>query len=226
MPLCIMTCGWGERDRAMDEDDESREEVPEMTAQLALPDRQVWTIEDLVSLPDDGHRYEILDGSLLVSPAPPLRHQVAADRLRAVLLAAAPDDVEAVTATAVDISATSPALGPQAPVPDIVVAGPRVWDRPGLFVLPPDVLLLVEVESPRTSRDRTLKPALFARAGIPAFWRVELEGPGTPAVVVHELVGEVYREVVTVRAGESVVVDVPFPVELRPAELVGPRRRS
>jgi hypothetical protein len=37
---------------------------------LTLPDRQVWTLEDLVSLPDDGHRYEIVDGSLLMAPAP------------------------------------------------------------------------------------------------------------------------------------------------------------
>jgi hypothetical protein len=38
--------------------------------------------------------------------------------------------------------------------------------------------------------------------------------------------GGIYREVATVRAGESVPVDVPFPVELRPAELAGPRRRG
>jgi hypothetical protein len=55
---------------------------------------------------------------------------------------------------------------------------------------------------------------------------VELDGLGAPLVVVHALDDGVYREVVTVRAGESVAVDVPFEVELRPAELVGPRRRS
>jgi Uma2 family endonuclease len=204
--------------------DDSRKEVPDVTAQLSLPDRQVWTIDDLMSLPDDGHRYEIFDGSLLVSPAPPKQHQAAGDRLRDALQAAAPEGVEVITAAAVDISATSPKLGLQAPVPDIVVAGPGVWDDPGLYVLPPRILLLVEVESPRTSRDRVLKPALYAAAGIPAYWRVELDGPGTPAVVMHVLDGGVYRETGTVRAGESVVVDVPFPVELRPAELAGPRR--
>ena len=56
--------------------------------------------------------------------------------------------------------------------------------------------------------------------------RVELEGPGTPAVVVHVLDDGVYREVRTVRPGESVIVDVPFAVELRPADLAGPRRRG
>jgi Uma2 family endonuclease len=204
--------------------DDPRKEVPDLTAQLSLPDRQVWTIDDLLSLPDDGHRYEIFDGSLLVSPAPPKWHQIAGDRLADVLLAAAPDGTDVITATAVDISATSPKLGLQAPVPDIVVAGPGVWDDPGLYVLPPRVLLLVEVESPNTSRDRVLKPALYAAAGIPAYWRVELDGPGTPAVVMHVLDGGLYRETGTVRAGESAMVDVPFPVELRPAGLAGPRR--
>jgi hypothetical protein len=42
----------------------------------------------------------------------------------------------------------------------------------------------------------------------------------------HALDGGVYREVVTVRAGETVAVDVPYRVELRPAELVGPRRKG
>jgi Uma2 family endonuclease len=202
--------------------DDPRKEVPDVSAQLSLPDRQVWTIDDLLSMPDDGHRYEIFDGSLLLSPAPPKQHQAAADRLRDALQAAAPDGVEVITATAVDISATSPKLGIQAPVPDLVVAAPGVWDGPGLYVLPPRVLLLVEVESPRTSRDRVLKPALYAAAGIPAYWRVELDGPQVPAIVTYVLDGSVYREVRTVRAGESVVVDVPFPVELRPAGLAGP----
>jgi hypothetical protein len=67
---------------------------------------------------------------------------------------------------------------------------------------------------------------VLAEAGVPAYWRVELEGPQTPSVTVHELAGTAYREVRTVTAGSAGVVDVPFRVELRPAELAGPRRRS
>lgn len=196
-----------------------------MSAQLSLPDRQVWTIDDLLSLPD-GHRYEILDGSLLVSPTPPIGHQAAVGRLCGAFLAAAPDDVEVISAAAIDLGAASSQLVAQAPVPDVVVMGPGVRERPGLFVHPADVLLVAEVESAQTVRDRMFKPNLYAAAGIPAYWRVELDGSRAPAVVLHTLDGSVYREVRTVRAGESVVVDVPFPVEVRPAELAGPRRRG
>jgi hypothetical protein len=44
--------------------------------------------------------------------------------------------------------------------------------------------------------------------------------------VPDELLVLAYREVASVRAGESLAVDVPLPVELRPAELAGPRRRG
>ena len=66
------------------------------------------------------------------------------------------------------------------------------------------MLLAVEVVSPASRRmDRMIKPSVLAEAGVPAYWRVELEGAGTPSVVVYELAGAVYREVTTVRSGES-----------------------
>lgn len=194
---------------------------------VTLPDRQVWTLEDLVSLPDDGHRYEIVDGSLLMSPAPSKRHQGAAYRLANALRDAAPPGIEVAESVAVELGAeTAGALGVQVPVPDIVVTTDEAyWDgRHGL--LAGDLLLAVEVASPGSTRDRIWKPALYAGARVPAYWRVELDGPRTPAVVVYVLDAGTYREVRTVRAGESVVLDVPFAVELSPADLAGPRRRG
>jgi hypothetical protein len=67
---------------------------------------------------------------------------------------------------------------------------------------------------------------VLAEAGVPAYWRVELEGAGTPSVTVYELAAPAYREVRTVAAGSVAVVPTPFRVELRPAELAGPRRRA
>jgi hypothetical protein len=47
-----------------------------MTTMTVMPrDHAEWTVDDLDGLPDDGLRYELLDGILLVSPAPSKRHQ-------------------------------------------------------------------------------------------------------------------------------------------------------
>ena len=44
-----------------------------------------WTVADVHALPEDGKRYEVIDGELFVTPAPPLRHQDAAARLYLIL---------------------------------------------------------------------------------------------------------------------------------------------
>ncbi len=46
-----------------------------MTDVSLLPTRHDWTVDDLAGLPEDGLRYELVDGTLLVSPAPSKRHQ-------------------------------------------------------------------------------------------------------------------------------------------------------
>ncbi|WP_411280513.1 hypothetical protein [Gemmatimonas sp.] len=40
-----------------------------------MPARSRWTVTDLEQLPDDGIRYEILHGELLVTPLPSVGHQ-------------------------------------------------------------------------------------------------------------------------------------------------------
>jgi Uma2 family endonuclease len=205
----------------MTDENGSREEVPPMTAELVedvtlrMPVGRDWTFDDLLRLPRDGRRYEIVDGSLHVSPAPALKHQRVAHRLTDVLKDAAPADLQVIPAVGV-------VCGRHTPVPDVVV-GLKALPEGAMHFLPPQVRLVVEVMSPGSVfADRVFKPAMFAAAGIPAFWRVELDGPGTPLIIVHVLRGDVYREVVTVRAGESVTVDVPFRVELRPADWIEP----
>jgi Uma2 family endonuclease len=150
-----------------------------------------------------------------VSPAPGLVHQRVAYRLSNVLEDAAPEDLQVLPAVGV-------VCGRHVPIPDIVV-GARWPSRDSLNFWPADVRLVVEVMSPGSVfADRVSKPAQFASAGIPAFWRVELNGPDTPLVVVHALHGDVYREVSTVRAGESATVDAPYRVDLRPADWIEP----
>ena len=44
-----------------------------------------WTVDDVQALPDDGNRYEVIDGELFVTPAPRLRHQEAVFELAVML---------------------------------------------------------------------------------------------------------------------------------------------
>ena len=62
------------------------------TEVLGLPRGRALTREDLDAMPDDGHRYELLDGILVVSPAPRLVHQQVVLMLSRVLFDACPSE--------------------------------------------------------------------------------------------------------------------------------------
>jgi len=54
---------------------------------------------DLDAMPDDGRRYELVDGSLIVTPAPSVRHQIVVMRLVVLLDAACPSDLRVLSAS-------------------------------------------------------------------------------------------------------------------------------
>ncbi|MEU4239975.1 Uma2 family endonuclease [Actinoplanes sp. NPDC026619] len=168
----------------------------------------VWTEPDLHLFPQDGHRYEIVDGCLHASPPPPEPHETIVRALVTALRAAAPPGwwVCARLGIAMDSSNL---------VPDVTVLRPRssgaVWSDPA------DVALVVEVETAATRRyDRVLKPTLYAEAGIKAFWRVE---PGRDGPVLHTyaLGAARYRAENSIEGAEPVKLDAPYPVRLAPA---------
>ncbi|MEZ0166214.1 Uma2 family endonuclease [Kineococcus sp. LSe6-4] len=82
-----------------------------------------WVFEELLALPDDGYRCEILDGQLTVTPSPSVLHQDVIDDLRTVLLARVPEEWRLKTGVGVRM----PRLGPERfVVPDLLgVSGPR-----------------------------------------------------------------------------------------------------
>ncbi|MGH3321155.1 MAG: Uma2 family endonuclease [Streptosporangiaceae bacterium] len=187
------------------------------SALAAEPHGGPYTIGDLFMLPDDGKRHELIEGSILVSPPPAFAHQVAAGRLRALLAAAVPEDVEVVEAIGIRVSEN-------VLIPDVVVARAEVLYGGGKLLDPADTLAVVEIASPSNRyKDSLLKSAMYAEAGIEAFWRVE---PETPRVVVFNLTEDhEYAEVARAGAGETLEVARPFPVSFDPAELSGPVRR-
>jgi len=132
-----------------------------------------WTAEMVRALPDDGTRYEVIDGELLVTPSPRRPHQ------RAVLqIAKRLDDyVEAIEVGTVLVSPSDIELDPHGMVqPDVFVEG-LVDDRAAAeWNAGAPLLLVVEVLSPGTARtDRITKRDRYRRAGIPEYWIVDLD---------------------------------------------------
>jgi Uma2 family endonuclease len=133
-----------------------------------------WTVEDLEDLPDDGNRYEIIDGELLVTPAPSMNHQEAVSRLHHILseyLQGQPGIGHAYFSPAdVTFSRT------RSVQPDVFVV--RLVDAklPRYPFALSDLLLAVEVSSPNDPLyDYQTKRALYMPNGIPEYWVLNAE---------------------------------------------------
>lgn len=137
-------------------------------------DKVRWTAADLELFPDNGNRYEIVEGELLVTRAPDWRHQKASTRI----------------STALDTWSLSTGLGEavQAPgviftdadnvIPDVVwVSRERLTvllDKAGHLTGAPE--LVVEVLSPGNEnerRDRELKLKLYSERGVQEYWIID-----------------------------------------------------
>jgi Uma2 family endonuclease len=143
-------------------------------------DAKRWTVEEVRALPEDGRRYELVDGELLVTPAPwemtPAPTWRHGDAVRALfrrfdawLEQNALGDVRFAPAAVSfdDRSVVEPDLFV---VPLVGGQRPRSWDEAGRL------LLAVEVLSPGSARaDRVIKRALYQRAGVPEYWIVFLD---------------------------------------------------
>jgi len=134
-----------------------------------------YTIQDLDSLPDDGCRYELLNGELLVTPAPLPAHQLVLSRLTSVLVSY---------------------LGPSEPAhvfsPGSVEVEPDVHLEPDILVVPTSALtgglrqstrwtairswwLAVEVSGPGSRvYDRDHKTPAYLAIGVRQVWRADL----------------------------------------------------
>lgn len=171
-----------------------------------------YTVEDLEDMPDDGSRYELVDGHLLVSPAPGYRHQKIVLKLGALLDANCPDDLAVLTAP----FAVRPS-GRTEVQPDVLV-GRHVDFTDKLLPVAP--LLAVEVLSPSTGiRDLTIKKNAYERMGVISYWVID---PQEPVLAVFELDPEGrYQQVAEAQGEKSFDATLPFPVRIVPAELLG-----
>jgi len=171
-----------------------------------------WTIDDLADLPDDGNRYEILDGSLLVSPPPDIFHGRATTDLGNLLQRTAPADLY-VSSVGFGVNVR----GGSYYVPDVIVFRRSAFARWARAIEPADTLLVAEVLSPSNAgRDLVTKRHEYAAVGIPQYWIVDQD---ERTVTVLTLDGRRYHQTAVVGAGERIKTDDPFPIDFDPAEI-------
>jgi Uma2 family endonuclease len=163
------------------------------------------TYADYVALPDDGKRYEILDGELFVTPAPGRPHQRVVMRLTGML----------------DAHVTAHHLGEVNVAPfDVILSDPSIVQPDIIFVAANRMVgfsnrgfegaptLAVEVLSRSTSRvDRNTKLKLYERHGVPYYWIVDPDGR---TIDVYRLTGSRYGRP-TRLSGDRLVDLPPFP---------------
>ncbi|MBB6553150.1 Uma2 family endonuclease [Nonomuraea rubra] len=185
----------------------------EPTRQAGIPGVPPFTVDDLLKFPDDGNRYELFNGSLLVSPAPSPVHQDVIFRLQMILHRTVPSHLKVLST--VNVRSSDKDLY----IPDLVVVPRERFKSVRLMFPPEDVLLAVEVVSPSTkTRDRATKVGAYAEAGIPTYWRVEpTEGP---TLYVYELDGECYRGPAAHKPQTMASLTRPYPISFDPADLI------
>ncbi len=151
-----------------------------------------YTVDDLDHFPDDGNRYELLDGVLLVTPAPNQEHQVIAARFIHLLSAG----------LGIGVRVVGPGAVPRAPKtqlePDVLVYPARFpascpWSQIT------EHWLAIEIFSPGSRiYDREFKRDAYLRLGVREVWLVDRESRSveishTPGVSEH------VRDVITWR---------------------------
>ncbi len=167
------------------------------------------TRDDLNRMPDDGHRYELIDGALIMTPGPSARHQDVVVNLVVKLKLACPPDLRVLVAPF-----------------DVVISGDTIM-QPDLLVarredfterdLPTAPLLAVEVLSPSTRRiDLMLKFSRFEAAGCASYWVID---PDTPELIAWEMRDGAYAQVAKVTGEEVARLTAPYEVSVVPADL-------
>ena len=178
-----------------------------------LPDDRPLTVDDLDLLPDDGNKYELDDGVLVVSPAPANMHQLVLHRLSLTLADVCPAAFLILPGPGLEMSRT------QYRVPDLAVLRVDDFDADGKSVTRSPVLA-VEVASPSTALyDRNRKKDVYSGFGIESYWIVKPD-LYKPSITAFELSGGEYRVVAEVKGDDTFRAERPFVCEIVPAALV------
>jgi Uma2 family endonuclease len=177
---------------------------------VRIPQSEPLTVDDVYDPPDDGHRYELIDGCLIVTPSPSMRHQWAHSRLFGLLQQAAAADLIVFSAPFDWIVDAHTKLQP-----DLLVFRRTDPDPDALRTAP---VLAVEVLSPSTRRlDLGTKRLAIAGGGAAHYWVVD---PIEPSIIAFDLAGDDFAEVGRAVGDDELTLATPFPITIVPSQLL------
>jgi Uma2 family endonuclease len=177
-----------------------------------------WTAEMVRALPDDGNRYEAIDGELFVSPAPAPKHQAVLARLFLILFP----------------YVTQHRLGWVWWSPADIELSPKTAVQPDLFVVPDEgrgepqswsditrLLLVVEGLSASTaSYDRLKKRPAYQKAAIPEYWILDIDSRLVERWTPEDLRPEVIADILEWRPRPEIT-----PLLIKLEDIFGPESK-
>jgi len=177
-------------------------EAPVLAGPISLEEFLSWGVTDV--------QYELVDGWVVVNPAPGPGHQQVVTNLFRLLLGARPAGHEVLTAPLDWVLSSDP---PRVRQPDVVLVA-----LPAVLPLTSPPLLVVEVLSPGGhERDLVTKRLEYAAAGLRHYWVID---PQAPAVVIFA--GDELHEVARSSGDTPIGVAQPVTAAVVPSALVAP----
>ena len=141
------------------------------------------TVADLEGIPDDGNRYELIEGELYVSRAPGLTHQIVSDNIVHLIRSYLDRHPIGIIVSTIGLILSDY----NGVIPDIVFFRHEDYDRlvsnERLYSAPELVVEILSSGSENIRRDRVAKHRLYAKYGVKEYWMVDRD----------QLTVEVYR---------------------------------
>ncbi|MDA2812369.1 Uma2 family endonuclease [Nocardiopsis sp. RSe5-2] len=184
-----------------------------------IPPPEGFSADDFLRMSGLPPHTELIDGSLIFVSPQRKWHSGVVGRFWVELDAQAPEGWRADREMALKVGFR------QVPEPDVLVVREEAFLRkePDTYYLPEEVLLVIEAVSPDSEdRDRETKPAKYARAGIPHFWRIEEADSDSAVVYAYEFDPETRAYVVAGIHHDRFTASSPFPIDIDLKEI---RRR-
>jgi Uma2 family endonuclease len=159
------------------------------------------TYQDYVDLPDDGKHYELIEGELILNPAPVPRHQMIGGNIYHAIRTYLDQHPGAkVFYSPIDIMLSDDNVLE----PDVVVIGAARLAIIGRTNVQGPPNLVVEILSDRTRRrDETVKRKLYERHGVDEYWIVD---PAIDAIKIYRRSGAAFERVaeISVETGGTI----------------------